>query len=467
MLCPPGFLLTVLGLPAGNLRGIIPIKIVVLSNGFGGNIAGNGIFFHHLCNMVALFRDGKCLRLHLFILGQPIAYQCIHGAAALLGQGFSQIGLGVLGIVIQHILKEAVRLVPVPVFQGHIAPVQQGGNLIVAAAAHHNTLLHHGHRLLLGQNLFNSPEQILHSAYFAHVLCLQFRKLLGHIVSVDALVAGNQVLGFVLCHELEIAAPLVLDPYGVVVFVIRAEGQHDFGGVQGGEDIRLVFLPQLVFQGNPGEEDPVALLRQGIIHILGNHAVHSALSVLVRLLIADENVIGLLLAGDLDNALADFLNLLGLLPVDPTGNHVRIFQSLLKVGILHDALEAGTVTGGNLLAGGRVVHILDAVLAQHQPPVGLRLLGEIGDDGLVNPRRFIKLTAHTQPVGTGKEGQLFLVILIGDSLPGAAVLALCHSSPRLYHQVATAHLALNHRHFWHPLFLSLQFPYAPKQIPDW
>ena len=365
MLCPPGFLLTVLGLPAGNLRGIIPIKIVVLSNGFGGNIAGNGIFSHHLCNMVALFRDGKCFRLHLLIHGQPLAYQCIHGAAALLGQGFSQIGLGILGIVIQHILKEAVRLVPVPVFQGHIAPVQQGGNLIVAAAAHHNTLLHHGHRLLLGQNLFNSPEQILHSAYFAHVLGLQFRKLLGHIIGIDAFVAGNQVLALVGGHQFQVPAPLVFDPHGVIVFIIRAEGQHDFGGVQSGEDIRFILLPQLVLQGNPGEEDPVALFRQGIVNILGNDAVHRALTVLVRLLIADENAIRLLLAGNLDDALADFFNLFCLVPIDLAGDHIRIFQSLLKVAVLHDALKAGTVAGGNFLAGSRVVHILDAVLAQH------------------------------------------------------------------------------------------------------
>ncbi len=273
------------------------------------------------------------------------------------------------------------------------------------------------------------------------------------------------MLGFVLCHELEIAAPLVLDPHGVIVFIIRTECQHDFGGVQSGEDIRLVFLPQLVFQGNAGEEDTIALLRQGIVNILGNDAVHGALTVLVRLLVADENVIRLLLAGNLDDALADFLDLLGLLPIDLAGDHVRIFQSLLKVAVLHDAFKAGTVAGGNFLAGSRVVHILDAVLAQHQAPVGLRLLGEIGDDGLVNPRRFIKLTAHTQPVGTGKEGQLFLVILIGDGLLGAAVFALCHGSTRLYHQVAAAHFALNHCHFWCPLFLSWLSPYAPRQIP--
>ena len=216
-----------------------------------------------------------------------------------------------------------------------------------------------------GQELLDASHQILDCSHLAHVLSLELGKLLRHIIGIDALVAGNQVLGFVPCHELEIAAPLVLDPHGVIVFIIRAEGQHDFGGVQSGEDIRLVFLPQLVFQGNAGEEYPVALLRQGIVDILGNDAVHRALTVLVRLLIADENVIRLLLAGNLDDALADFFNLLCLVPIDLAGDHVRIFQGLLKVAVLHDAFKAGTVAGGNFLAGGWVVHILDAVLAQH------------------------------------------------------------------------------------------------------
>ena len=269
-------------------------------------------------------------------------------------------------IQVQRFLKESIRLFPVSVLQRHIAPVKLGA-LAVISGSHYllNHLLHRGAGVGFGQELLDASHQILDCTHLAHVLSLEFCKLLRHIIGIDALVAGNQVLGFVPCHELEIAAPLVFDPHGVIVFIIRAEGQHDFGRVQSGEDIRLVFLPQLVFQGNAGEEDTVALLRQGIVNILGNDAVHGALTVLVRLLIADENVIRLLFAGNLDDALADFLNLLCLVPIDLAGDHVRIFQGLLKIGILHDAFKAGTVAGGNFLARGRVVHILDAVLAQH------------------------------------------------------------------------------------------------------
>ena len=279
----------------------------------------------------------------------------------------SQVGICTFRSGVQRIIKELLCFLKCTIFQAHKAPLNH--SISLNAARYWLRLIYNSRSrispLHSRQKLLNAPHQILDRAHFAHVLGLEFGKLLGHIIGIDALVAGNQVLGFVPCHELEIAAPLVLDPHSVIVFIIRAKGQHDFGGVQSGEDIRLIFLPQLVFQGNAGEEDTVALLRQGIVNILGNDAVHGALTVLVRLLIADENVIRLLLAGNLDDALADFLDLLGLLPIDLAGDHVRIFQSLLKVAVLHDALKAGAVAGRNFLAGGRVVHILDAVLAQH------------------------------------------------------------------------------------------------------
>ena len=377
-----------------------------------------------------------------------------------------QIGICTPGIQIQRFFKKAIRFFPIAILQGHKAPVKLD-TLAVISRGHHllNHLLHWGARVGSGQKLLNAPHQILDRPHLAHVLGLELGEFLGHVIGVDALVAGNQVLCLVLGHELEVAAPLILDPHGVVVFIIRAEGQHDLRAVQGGEDVRLVFLAQLVLQGDAGEEYPVALFRQGVIDILGNDTVHGAFAVFVRLLVADENIIRLLLAGDLDDALADLLDLLGLLPVDLAGDHIGVLLGLLKVGILQNAVKAGAMAGGNLFAGGRVIHVLDAVLAQHQAPVGFRLLGEIGDDGLINARRLIKLTAHAQPVGTGKQRQLFLIVLVGNGLPGAAVFALGHGRTRLDHQIAAAHFTFNHCHCYFPLFLSSQFPYAPGQIP--
>ena len=399
---PPAFLILVLHLSVGDLGRIGAVKSIKLLDGFGTNVVGNGVLFYHLSNILCPFRDGKCLRLHLFIHGKPLSHQCVQGAAALLGQGFSQIGLGVLGIVIQHILKEAVRLGPVAVLQGHIAPVQQGGNLIVAAAADNDLFLHHGHRLLLGQDFFNAPEKVLHGPHLAHVLGLQFGEFSGHIVGIDILVAGDQVLGSVLCHEHEVPAPLVLDPDGVVILVVRTHRQHDFGGIQGGEDIGLVFLPQLILQGNPGEEDPVALFRHSVVNVLGQDAVQGTVAFLVGFFIADENIVGLLLGGNLDNAIAQLLDLLGLLPVNLPGNHIGVFLGLVKVAVVQDAFKGGPMAGGDFSAGGRVVYVLNAVFAQHQTPVGLGLLRKLRHDGLINSRSPVKFTGGPQTVGPGE-----------------------------------------------------------------
>ena len=279
----------------------------------------------------------------------------------------SQVGICTFRSGVQRIIKELLCFLKCTIFQAHKAPLNH--SISLNAARYWLRLIYNSRSrispLHSRQKLLNAPHQILDRAHFAHVLGLELGEFLGHVIGVDALVAGDQVLGLILGHELEIAAPFVLDPHGVIVFIIRAKGQHDFRAVQGSEDVRLVFLAQLVLQGDAGEEYTIALFRQGVIDILSNDAVYGAFAVFVRLLVADEDIIRLLLAGNLDDALADFLNLLCLVPIDLAGNHVRIFQSLLKVGILHDALKAGTVAGGNFLAGGGVVHILGAVLAQH------------------------------------------------------------------------------------------------------
>ena len=98
-------------------------------------------------------------------------------------------------------LKKAVRLGPVAVLQRHIAPVQQRSNFIVPAAANNDLFPNHSCRRTLRQDLLNSPQQILHGPYLAHILSLKFGKLLGHIVGIDVLIAGNQVLRSILGHE--------------------------------------------------------------------------------------------------------------------------------------------------------------------------------------------------------------------------------------------------------------------------
>ena len=52
--------------------------------------------------------------------------------------------------------------------------------------------------------------------------------------------AGDQDLGFILRGKAQEAGPLVFDPHRVEIFVLRADAEHDFCGVQRGEDVGLV-----------------------------------------------------------------------------------------------------------------------------------------------------------------------------------------------------------------------------------
>ena len=266
------------------------------------------------------------------------------------------------------------------------------------------------------------------------------------------------MLALVLGHELQETAPLVFHPDGVEILIVGAEHQHDLGAVQGSEDVRFVLGAQLIFQGDAGEKHPVALAGEGVVHILGQHAVDGPLAVLGGLLVADEDVVGRLLAGDLDDALADVLDGLGLVPVYSPGDGVGVLTGLLEVAVLQDAVKGGAVAGGDLLPGGRVVHILDAVPAQHQPPVGLGLCGEVGHKVFVDPGGLIELVGLAQPVGPAEQSQLLLIIHLGDGLGGAAVFTLGYGGALGDAQVATAHFTFDDRHDLRPFLTASSAP---------
>ena len=255
------------------------------------------------------------------------------------------------------------------------------------------------------------------------------------------------MLALVLGHQLQKAAPLVFHPHRVVILIVRAESQHDLGGVQRGKDIRFVLCAKLVLQRNAAEKHPVTLLCQRVVHILRDHAVHGALAVLGSLLIADKNIVGRLFVGHLHDAPAQLLDGLGLVPVDTPRHGVGVLQCLLKVAVLHHAVKAGAVAGGDLLSCGGVIHILDAVAAQHKTPVGLGLRGEVCHDALVHTGGLVELAGEAQPVGAGKQRQLFLIIGGGHGLLRAAVFAHGDAAALDQLQISTTHFALDNRHF--------------------
>ena len=275
-------------------------------------------------------------------------------------------------------------------------------------------------------------------------------KLLGHIVSVDSLKAGDQVPRLVLRHKFEITAPLVLHPHSVVILIVCAKRQHELRTVERGKDVRLVFRTKLVLQRDAAEKHSVALFRQRIIHILRDHAVDRALTVFIRFLIADENIIGRLLAGDLYNSLTDILDRLGLIAIDSPSNGIRVFARLLKIAVLQNRVKGRTMTGGHLSSGSGVIHIFDTVTAQDKPPIGLGFLGEVRHDALIYARRLVELTGQPQSVGSAEQSQLLFIVNLGNSLLCAAIFALGNSFAFYDLQISSAHFTFDHSHILSP-----------------
>ena len=366
---------------------------------------------------------------------------CLHA-----GEEFAQPRLGALGVHVQRAVEELVRRLPVAVVQRHVAALEQrvAGN---AARRLHDDRLR-GLRRPLAQQLFHAAHQILHRAHLAHVLPLQVGKFLGHIVGVHALIAGNEVLFLPRGDEREEAAPLVFHPHGVEVFIVRAKYQHHLGGIERREDVRLVFRAQLVLQRDARKEHPQPLFRQGVVHLLRHDAVRRAFAVFVRLLVADEDVVGLFLAGQFHDAAADVLDGLRFLAVHLARNGVGVLLRLLKVRVFEDALKGRAVAGGDLFAGGGVVHVLDAVTTEDEAPVGLRLGGKFGDNAFIHRGRLVELASRAQAVGPRKERQFLLVVRRGHRLARAAVFALRHGLARFDVQISPAHFAFDDGHVY-------------------
>ena len=124
------------------------------------------------------------------------------------------------------------------------------------------------------------------------------------------------------------------------------------------------------------------------------------------------------------------------------------------------------MAGGNLAAGGGVVHILDAVRTQAQPPVRLRLFGELRHNLLIHAGCLVELTVHAQAIRAVEQVGFLLTVRAGDGLLAAAVFAFADGAARLKGKVAAAHFALDYHDFISPLSPALQSLCAAPAPPS-
>ena len=339
------------------------------------------------------------------------------------GHQLTDIGTGIACIDIQRLLAEIICLGPLAILQSHEGTIQQCSSIasICSGRCLNNYRLLSCRRFLLTGDLLDTVDQILHEAQLAHILSLQVRELFRQIIWIHVLVGGHKGFVGTTADELQIAAPFVLHPNSIEVLRLGAQHHHDLRTVEGSEDVWLILLTQLVFQRNAAEEHLKALAGQLVIQIIGQHAVRCALALSVRLLVADEHIKGLFLLGDIQNALLDIIDGLRLGLVDALLHAVGILQGRLVVIIHKDGSELGTVDSGDALLGNGILHVLDAVAAQHQRPVGFSVGPVILQDLLENAHGLIIFVVPAEMIGTVIQVQPTLVVQLRDGLHAAAV----------------------------------------------
>ena len=210
-------------------------------------------------------------------------------------------------------------------------------------------------------------------------------------------------------------------------------------------DVRLILLAQLILQRNAGKEYLQALCRQRVIDILGQHAVLGALAVVIRLLVADEHIVGAFVSHNRKDVLLEPVNGLGLFTIDALCDSISVLTGLVEIRVVHDGLR--TVTGGYLLRRRRVLDILNAILAQAQPPISFGFFRELRRDRGIHRSRLVVFGRHPQSIGTVEKVTLLLIIRSGNCLYAATVFTFTGSCVLFRVQVTAAHFAFENIHY--------------------
>ena len=317
-------------------------------------------------------------------------------------------------------------------------------------------------RLCRVHDLLDAADEILNEADLAHILTLQHTELLGHIIRVHIAVTGDEQTAAVGAHERKVAAPFIFDPDGVQIFRLRADHNHDLGRVQGGEDVRLVFLPKFVLQRDAREEDLIARVGELVVNILRQRGILCPFAVLIGFFVADEHVKRRFFLRDRQNVFLQVGNTQRFFFVQAPCHAVGIFECGLIIHVVQNTVKARAVAGRDALAGSRILHILDAVPAEQQVPVRLSICIVLADQPLVDRRSLVKLTVAPQMRAAVEQAQPLVVVRLRQRHRAAAVFARSKRLVRRDLNIPAAHLTLDYRHLLVLLSLSVgEFDVSP------
>ena len=295
-------------------------------------------------------------------------------------------------------------------------------------------------------DLHDTAKDVLDEPDLSHVLALEHGKFLRDVVGVHVPVAGDEEFRGVLLHDREEAAPFVLHPDGLEVFLLRADHEHDFRGVERGEDVGFILLAELVLERDTGEEDLQALIRELVVDVLGEGGVLRARAAVGRFLVADEDVVGLFLRGNAEDVLLDLGDAGRLLLINGAFGGGGEIQGVLIILVGEDGVELHAVAGRDAFVRDRVLDVLDAVFRDQQSPVCFRVLAVAREDGLVGRDGLVEVVCLAEMLRAAVD---LLGLRVGDlrkCREAAAILAFARGHAVRQVVQPAAHLALDLRH---------------------
>ena len=366
-------------------------------------------------------------------------------AAARFSAHLAHVGLGALRVNVQHAVVVFARARGVAVLQEQRGTLEQARHtrrIVFRRCSLHAHPLRRARRLL--HHLLNPAQQVLHEADFAHVLTLQHRQFFRQVVRIHAAIARNQQPLVVVLHQRQIAAPLVFHPHGVKVLRLAADNDHHLRAVQRREDVRLVLLTQLVLQRDAAEEHLQSLLGQPIIDILRPLAVARPLTVLVRLLVADEHVIRFFVGRNRQNSLLDFRNPCCFLLIDAATLFVRrVLHRREIILVRQNRRHLHAMARRDSLMRCRIFNVLNAESADDRAPVRLGIRVVLLQNFLVRRNRLVELALPPEVIRAVVAVQLVLVLRLRNRRRAAAVLARPVCCARNEVNVPAAHFTLD------------------------
>ena len=356
--------------------------------------------------------------------------------------------------MVENLFAKIVRAVKLPVLKEQKSPLEERNNIGGGGRCYNGFF--HGYLWHVSfDDLLDPPCQVLHKSELGHILRLQVRKLFRQIVRIHVSVCRDQRFLSAVLNQGKITAPFIFHPNSIEMLRFRTENDHNLCRIECCEYVRLIFLTEPVFKGDPRKENLKAFTCQFVIQFGGKHAVLRSSATHVGFFIADEHIKRFFLLRYGKDIFLNFVDCIGFRLIYLTLIAVCILQGRFIVLIVKYRSILRTIDRGNTFMCGRVFHIFNAITAQEDRPIAFCIGVILIEYLLINRHSLVEIVVPTEVVSSVIKIGFSLIIELGNSLLCAAVFACRNRLRAVYFKRSAANFTLKYSHDVLPYLLSV------------